>query len=435
MTTRPNVLVICGEPVGSTMSGLGIRCVELARALRDVADVRLAAARPSPSSIEGIPVVTFEPHAPRALKPLIGDADVVIAQPQWPVVGTWLERSKAIVIVDLYTPETLETLEASQGEPLRRRTLLIDATLDRLEDALRIGDRFICASERQRDFWLGAMVAQRAFSAAEHDADPTLRDVIEVVPFGLPDAPPPPCSEKPIRCRFPEIAPADDVILWNGGLWPWLDAETAVQAVGMLSQRRTGTRLVFMGAANGPLSEESSAAARRAATSLGLLGTVVFFNDAWVPYDQRASWLLEADCALSLHHDHLESRFAFRTRMLDCLWTGLPIVCSPGDVFADLVTARSLGQVAAATSPEAVAASLERVLNAGRSSFAGALGSAADEFRWSQAVRPLARWIVCPPLPRERPRRPVFGRRSRSIAYRALRGMLARRQRSAPGDR
>ena len=52
---------------------------------------------------------------------------------------------------------------------------------------------------------------------------------------------------------------------------------------------------------------------------------------------KRADWLLEADCAISTHEDHLETRFAFRTRLLDCFWSALPVVCTGGDELADLV--------------------------------------------------------------------------------------------------
>ena len=62
----------------------------------------------------------------------------------------------------------------------------------------------------------------------------------------------------------------------------------------------------------------------------------MIFND-WVPYDERALYLMEADLGVSTHHAHLETRYAFRTRMLDYLWARLPIVCTEGDHFGDLV--------------------------------------------------------------------------------------------------
>ena len=74
-----------------------------------------------------------------------------------------------------------------------------------------------------------------------------------------------------------------------------------------------------------------------------MLDRVVFFNDGWVPYEERGAWLLDADCAISTHRDHLETRFAFRTRLLDCFWAGLPVVCTAGDDLADRVERDGLG--------------------------------------------------------------------------------------------
>ena len=49
-------------------------------------------------------------------------------------------------------------------------------------DALTVGDHFICAGERQRDLWIGAMLGGGLITPAVYGADPTLRSVIDVVP-------------------------------------------------------------------------------------------------------------------------------------------------------------------------------------------------------------------------------------------------------------
>ncbi|NJP07416.1 MAG: glycosyltransferase family 4 protein, partial [Chloroflexaceae bacterium] len=66
------------------------------------------------------------------------------------------------------------------------------------------------------------------------------------------------------------------------------------------------------------------------ADELGLRDTTVFFNDHWVPYTERGRYLLEADIGISTHLEHIETRFAFRTRVLDYIWAGLPMVVSDG---------------------------------------------------------------------------------------------------------
>src|SRR6202044_3016580 len=109
----------------------------------------------------GIRLVAFRPHAPGALRPLIEEADTVVAHPQWPLVDRWLRRWPARVVIDLYCPETLETLELAADRGAFARRQLMATTLDRLHAALRTGHNFICASESQRDLWIGAMLGLR----------------------------------------------------------------------------------------------------------------------------------------------------------------------------------------------------------------------------------------------------------------------------------
>ena len=61
------------------------------------------------------------------------------------------------------------------------------------------------------------------------------------------------------------------------------------------------------------------------AKDLGLTDNSVFFGD-WVPYDLRESYLVEADIGVTVARDLAETRLSFRTRVLDYLWSGLPVV-------------------------------------------------------------------------------------------------------------
>ncbi len=40
----------------------------------------------------------------------------------------------------------------------------------------------------------------------------------------------------------------------------------------------------------------------------------------------------------------MESRFAWRTRLLDCVWAGLPVISTAGDPLSDLIAEKGLGQ-------------------------------------------------------------------------------------------
>jgi len=422
---RRRVLLISYDPVGEEMSGMGIRASELARVLADHADVTVAHGGRSADPLHGIETVAFSPHDPAPLRPLVAQADAVISHPVWPGLSGWLRRSQARVIHDLYVPETFETLELLAGRPPIARRLMGDATLDRLHDALRTGHHFLCASEKQRDLWLGSMLALRLVDPLAYDRDRTMRSVIDVVPFGVPGAPPPldAAAGPGPRQQFEQVGDDAELVLWNGGIWNWLDAETAVHAVAALAQRRPRVRLVFMGGSQQLAARAATERARAVARELGVLDSTVLFHGGWVPYEQRASWLTQADCAISTHREHLETRFAFRTRLLDCFWAGLPIVCTEGDDLAERVAREGLGATVIPGSPEAVEHALERVLDRGRAHYAQGLARAAADHAWARVARPLVRW-VCSDGPSLRPAdapgavTPSAGQHARALAYR-----------------
>jgi glycosyltransferase involved in cell wall biosynthesis len=391
---RPAVLFISADPVGASMAGVGIRYFELARVLSEHASVVIAHTGRSEETLKGIPTIAYRPHAPGRLREALIDADVVVAQPQWPLVNRLLRQSGAQIVFDLYDPETFETLELMASERPVVRRIFTDLTLDRLHDALRTGHRFVCASEKQRDLWLGTMLGQRMIDPGGYDRDPTMRSVIDTVPFGLPaEAPAPPAVAGP-RGRLPGVDDDSELVLWNGGLWNWLDPVTAVRAAATLAERRPRLRLVFMGAARQSAAAKATDAAHAAARELGVLGSVVHFHETWVPYDERAAWLMQSDCAISTHAEHLETRFAFRTRLLDCFWSGLPVVCTGGDDLADRVAREDLGAVAEPGDVDGIANAMERVLDRGRESYAVALGSVAAQYTWSRAAAPLVEWVT-----------------------------------------
>jgi glycosyltransferase involved in cell wall biosynthesis len=391
---RPTVLFVSADPVGASMAGAGIRYFELARVLAGRAEVTIAHTGAGDETLEGIPTVAYRPHTPERLRGLLARADFVVAQPQWPLVNRWLRQASARVVFDIYDPETFETLELIGPERPWVRRAFTDLTLDRLHDALRTGHHFMCATEKQRDLWLGAMLGLRLIDPRGYDGDPSLRSVIATVPFGLPSEPPTPPADAGPRGRVANVDQDSEVVLWNGGLWNWLDPVTAVRAAAALAPRRPRLRLVFMGASDRAAAAVASSAAHAAARELGVHGSVVHFHEQWVPYDERSAWLAQADCAISTHAEHLETRFAFRTRLLDCFWSGLPVVCTGGDDLADRVEREDLGAVTPPGDVDAVANAIEQVLDRGRGAYAESLARVAEDYTWPRVAGALVEWVT-----------------------------------------
>ena len=151
------------------------------------------------------------------------------------------------------------------------------------------------------------------------------------------------------------------MVLWGGGIYNWFDPVTLIRGVEIAARTLRNLRLVFMstGHPNPDIQTMwTQVEARRVAADLGLTGTHVFFNDTWVAYEERADWLLDADIGVSTHFDHVETRFSFRTRILDYFWAGLPVICTAGDTLADDIERLGIGVTVAPEDPASVAEAL-----------------------------------------------------------------------------
>ena len=141
-----------------------------------------------------------------------------------------------------------------------------------------------------------------------------------------------------------------------------------------------------------------AAAAQQLSAELGLTGHHVFFNE-WMPYASRADYLLEADIGLSLHGDHVEARFAFRTRLLDYLWAGLPMVLTRGDSLGEMAASVGLARLVAAGDVEGVAQALDAELSA-QSLPAGErrarTAPLTEALQWPRAIAPLSDFCRAP---------------------------------------
>ena len=141
----------------------------------------------------------------------------------------------------------------------------------------------------------------------------------------------------------------------------------------------------------------------------GLEGECVHFHRRWVPYAERQAYLLEADLGVCAHHDHLEARFSFRTRVLDHLWAGLPSVVSSGDAIGELVERRGLGRAVAPDDADGFASACAALLDdpQAHATAVERINEVAPAFRWREAARPLVEF--CLEHRQRPPRRPPPG--------------------------
>lgn len=393
LTSKTHVLIVTGDTLGERMAGPAIRCYEMATVLTEAGfEVTLAAM--SDPAIGGRGFAMMNALAPGVLAGLLDEVDIVIFQGfvmhALPAIATF----DGPVVVDIYDPFHLEGMSMRKHELDWHRFATHNSDTDVLNQQLERGDFFVCASEKQRDFWLGQMSGLKRINPATFDEDESLRSLIDVAPFGLPGGPPIRTTDRVLRGVVPGIEEDDFILIWGGGIYNWFDPLTLIRAVGRVADDHPDVKLFFMGSAHPNPDVPKMAMASSAyllAEELGLLGTQVFFNDGWVDYASRQNYLLEADIGVSTHFEHLETRYSFRTRMLDYIWCELPIVATEGDTLSLLTKERGLGLT---VPPEDVTACAEaiRTLRADQDVYDRCvqnLRELAPSMTWSQALKPI----------------------------------------------
>ncbi len=280
------------------------------------------------------------------MRKLVDWCDIVIFQGYIMFENPSIAKSNKVVVADIYDPFHLEQLEQTRDLVQATRRDVVRSATDVLNEQLERGDLFLCASAKQRDFWLGQLAAVGRINPSTYDDGESLERLLQVVPFGVSDDRPL-ATRKVLRGVVPGIDDDAKIILWGGGVYNWFDPISLLRAVDKLRARMPQVRLYFLGMKHpNPHVPEMRMAVRtrQLADELGLTDTHVFFNEGWVEYEDRQNYLLESDVGVSTHLDHVETEFSFRTRILDYLWAGLPVVATGGDSFAELIDERGVGR-------------------------------------------------------------------------------------------
>lgn len=398
---RNNVLILSSDPLRPELAGTGIRAVEMARVLSQYCNVTLAAYESADVQIEGVRTMVFDYDDLDPVERMVAGHDIILLQGFLVESFPFLNTTSRYVVVDMYDPFPLSNLEFGLVRPpeFGRNQQSVDMQV--LGHLLGLGDFFICASEEQRNYWLGALTFARRLSPEVYRQDRTLRNLIDLAPFGLP-AELPQHTKQVMKGVVPGIAEDDTVLLWGGGIWEWFDPPTLLRAMAKVREVRPDIKLFFLGKGHPNTRDvpemEMSKRTTQLAEELGLIGSTVFFNQNWVPYAERQNYLLEADIGVSTHFDTTETTFAFRTRLLDAFWAGLPMIVTGGDILSKTVEERDLGYV---VQPEDVDGLAEAILKlAGesdrREKRAPAMAELRAQYTWENVLQPLVDYCRAP---------------------------------------
>lgn len=325
-----HIVLISPDNISNKMAGPSIRYWNLANQLSKTFIVDLMTPNDPELTHQNFKVSRY---SKKYIKKNANQIDAIIIQGLTLFKNPYLKYTGIPLVVDLYDPFVLEMLEERESES----TYKVD--LEILLEQVRCGDHFLCASEKQRDFWIGLFVASGKVNVKKIRRDRSLKETIGIVPFGLE-------SSDPVVTYNPfEKYVNKKVILWGGGLWDWLDPITLLKAFKILNEKRDDLILFFMGTKhpNELVAEKKVVSEmKKLIDQINLDKEIVIFNE-WVPYNERQSYYKNAAIAVTTYFDNLETRFSFRTRVLDFIWCDLPMVLTKGDTLSTMIEDNGCG--------------------------------------------------------------------------------------------
>jgi glycosyltransferase involved in cell wall biosynthesis len=367
------IALLSSEPIRPRMAGIGIRYLEFARRLAaaGLETVLLSPATPEESAGLALPGVELRRCEPTRLAEQLRGCNAAVAQGQL-ANDLVLTAPDLPAVLDLYDPwliENLSYLTTLGLDPYRN---------DHASWLLQLarGDFFLCSSEEQRIFYLGFLAAVGRVNPKLAARDPDLRSLIDVVPFVVPEELP------PHQPHLPPRLPGERRLLF-GGLYDWYDPWTLLEALTLVDQADRGHLgagwvLLLIRNPNPGTPQHLFADVEAWCRRRDWWGSRVRALD-WVPVERRFDLLRDVDLLVAPHRPSLETRLSLRTRFLDALAAGCPVVTTEGGAMSRLLREHGAGWVV----PPGDAPALARAV-------VEALGSAAPPAAIDQAPPPAA---------------------------------------------
>ena len=354
------VLLISNEPLlltGNRMAGLQVRISEMARALMKkgheviVAEPSRSLARAQRDGITLIDTGQISTIVP---------VDIWIAHP---LVALRYHHQLRL------SPLVVDGYEAPFGSFLAHAAALLSGlgstvmysyrdTMVEYLRALSTADRVICANDRQRILYLTLLCVLGRINPGSFTDE-----LVITVQSGAPADRPP--TEAPEAWGVDSREP---VVLWAGGCYPWFDVDTYLQAMPMILREEPRTRFLFVGLGGRDHTDHShlpEGLANRVVSTIGnspeLKAASVFVG--WLPYPERGRAYAVSTVGVCTYGDHIETLFSMRTRILDMIWGGLPIVASRGDSLSDYLERNGAAISVQPRDPSALSAAVVNILH------------------------------------------------------------------------
>ena len=372
------VLLVCPEPLGHGQpAGVGIRFLEIARVLRDDGHA-VTILSPDAGALEGCRADFINPPTVARHS---AEHDVAVLQGHV-ANGYYMDATPIPTVIDLYDPFIVENLHyySERGAGVFSHDHMT------LMNSLVRGDFFLCASETQRLFYLGALLAAGRLNPVLFEADPCAKSLIRLAPFGVQ----PPRDVATRDLYRPEIL--------FGGIYDWYDPIMAIEAIALAREAVADITLTFTTHPNPEITPQGKLA--EAIAHVEKRGYEFVKFEPWVAYEKRAQFFDRFTLALLTFPRSLETDLSMRTRIYDYLWCGLPVVTSSAPGTDEILERYHAGRVIAQSTPRAFANEVVALLLAHETYYSMVRGTQqfVHEHQWAKTLEPLREFCRAPKL-------------------------------------
>lgn len=245
------------------------------------------------------------------------------------------------LIVDLYTPIFLEKeLTLSKWKPQDWLTRF--KNIEMVKKFLKRGNHFLVANRRQREYWL---------ETSKKLDIPLNENDISVLPTGSPST----INHQPLTIN------SRNVVLWFGGIYPWMDPEPLIEAFSQVSSKFPDWKLRFLGGFHPDTGYKNIYNKVESEAKLKISETQLEFI-SWQQTKNLNKYFTNVAFAVHLVKPTFEDYYAHRVRLLTLLEAGIPVITGGRDMISDLIDEIKAG-VKVGGSVEDLTSKLEMVMS------------------------------------------------------------------------
>jgi glycosyltransferase involved in cell wall biosynthesis len=257
-----------------------------------------------------------------------------------------LTSKNQLIILDCYVPIHIE-VSSREAKDLSLEAEGFKRDMKYWNQSLLSGDLFLCASNSQMEYYKGILSCLGKLNPMTYK-----NHGIRILPYGI-------NSDLPVTVSTPYSAHIQNntkvfKLLWFGGVYPWFDTNILLEAISKV-QLKHKIHLAMVGAknpfVNNTIFLEKNTELDQSIKRMKLTDVVSLHE--WIPYERRADWYCDCEAIITLNKEGMENSLSWRTRLVDYVWSGMPVLTNGGDPLGEqLISAKSAGRVSIKTSDE-----------------------------------------------------------------------------------